>query len=66
MALAVAERAGALTLGAGAGGGARVQLAAGRLDHGATAQLCRAATDRRWQSYRSVASWYLWRSLDTG
>ncbi len=21
---------------------------------------------RRWQPYRSVASWYLWRSLDTG
>jgi 3-methyladenine DNA glycosylase/8-oxoguanine DNA glycosylase len=20
---------------------------------------------RRWQPYRSVASWYLWRSLDT-
>ncbi len=54
VALAVAERAGALSLGAGSGGAARVQLAPGRLDREATAQLCRAATDRRWQSYRSI------------
>ena len=32
----------------------RVELAAGELDHRRAAQLCRAATDRRWQSYRSI------------
>jgi ATP-dependent DNA helicase RecQ len=54
VALAVAERAGALTLAPGSGGRVRVELAAGELDRGRTAQLCRAATDRRWQSYRSI------------
>ncbi len=54
VALAVAERAGALTLAPGAGGRVRVELAANELDHRLVAQLCRAATDRRWQSYRSI------------
>jgi ATP-dependent DNA helicase RecQ len=54
VALAVAERAGALSLAPGTGGRLRVSLAAGELDHAAAARLCRAATDRRWQSYRSI------------
>ncbi len=54
IALAVAERAGALTLAPGAGGRIRVELAGGDLDVRRAAQLCRAATDRRWQSYRSI------------
>jgi len=54
VALAVAERAGALTLAPGAGGRVRVELGAAELDHRLAAQLCRAATDRRWQSYRSI------------
>jgi ATP-dependent DNA helicase RecQ len=51
--LAVAERAGALKLAPGAGGRIHVELT-GTLDRARTAQLCRAATDRRWQSYRSI------------
>ena len=51
--LAVAERAGALTLAPGAGGRVRVATT-GTLDRARVAQLCRAATDRRWQSYRSI------------
>jgi ATP-dependent DNA helicase RecQ len=54
IALAVAERAGALTLSPGAGGRIRVELASGELDHARAAQLCRDATERRWQSYRSI------------
>ena len=54
IALAVAERAGALTLAPGAGGRVRVMLAGGRVDRGRISGLCRAATDRRWQSYRSI------------
>ncbi|WP_354697474.1 ATP-dependent DNA helicase RecQ [Paraconexibacter sp. AEG42_29] len=54
IALAIAERAGALTLQPGAGGRLRVQLAAGDVDHRAIAQMCRASTDRRWQAYRSI------------
>ncbi|MCW2953400.1 MAG: ATP-dependent helicase, RecQ family [Conexibacter sp.] len=54
VALAVAEQAGALTLTPGAGGRLRVELSAGRFDRSRAAQLCRAATDRRWQSYRSI------------
>jgi RecQ family ATP-dependent DNA helicase len=54
IALAVAERAGALTLAPGSGGRVRVQLAAGALDHGRARQLCREATNRRWESYRSI------------
>ena len=54
IALAVAERAGALTLAPGAGGRVRIELAAADLDHRLASQLCRAATDRRWQSYRSI------------
>jgi RecQ family ATP-dependent DNA helicase len=53
IALAVAERAGAVRLEPGAGGRIRVELSAA-LDHARAAQLCRAATDRRWQSYRSI------------
>jgi superfamily II DNA helicase RecQ len=52
--LAVAERAGALTLAPGAGGRVSVQLTSGQIDRGRVSQLCRAATDRRWQSYRSI------------
>ena len=54
IALAVAERAGALTLAPGAGGRVRVQLANRDLDHGKARQLCREATNRRWESYRSI------------
>ena len=54
IALAVAERAGALTLAPGAGGRVRVQLASGTLDHGRARRLCREATNRRWESYRSI------------
>jgi len=54
IALAVAERAGALTLAPGAGGRVRVQLAAGQLDHARARRLCREATNRRWESYRSI------------
>jgi ATP-dependent DNA helicase RecQ len=54
IALAVAERAGALTLAPGSGGRVRVQLASAALDHGRARQLCREATNRRWESYRSI------------
>ncbi|MBA2347653.1 MAG: ATP-dependent DNA helicase RecQ [Solirubrobacterales bacterium] len=54
IALAIAERAGALSLEPGAGGRVRIELAPGELDHRAANELCRAATDRRWQSYRSI------------
>jgi ATP-dependent DNA helicase RecQ len=54
IALAVAERAGALRLAPGAGGRLRVDLAPGDLDRGRAARMCRAATDRRWQAYRSI------------
>jgi RecQ family ATP-dependent DNA helicase len=56
IALAVAERAGALRLEPGAGGRIRVELS-GEADPRAVAQLCRAATDRRWQSYRSIEAY---------
>jgi ATP-dependent DNA helicase RecQ len=51
--LAVAERAGALTLSPGAGGRVHVSLGSG-FDRARVNQLCRAAKDRRWQSYRSI------------
>jgi superfamily II DNA helicase RecQ len=51
--LAVAERAGAIELAPGQGGRVRVKPT-GRLDRAKVSQLCRAATDRRWQSYRSI------------
>ena len=55
IALAVAERSGALTLAPGAGGRVRVQLSGGgELDHGRARRLCREATNRRWESYRSI------------
>jgi ATP-dependent DNA helicase RecQ len=54
IALAVAERAGALTLAPGAGGRVRVQLSSRDLDHAKARQLCREATNRRWESYRSI------------
>ncbi|MEA2219742.1 MAG: ATP-dependent helicase RecQ, partial [Solirubrobacteraceae bacterium] len=54
IALAVAERAGALTLAPGSGGRVRVQLAKRDLDLGRARQLCREATNRRWESYRSI------------
>ncbi|WP_210495367.1 ATP-dependent DNA helicase RecQ [Patulibacter sp. SYSU D01012] len=54
IALAVAERAGAVELEPGPGGRLRVRVLPGRVDHGRVAQLCRAATDRRWQAYRSI------------
>jgi ATP-dependent DNA helicase RecQ len=53
IALAVAERAGALSLAPGAGGRVRVQLTS-ELDHGRARALCREATNRRWESYRSI------------
>jgi ATP-dependent DNA helicase RecQ len=56
IALAVAERAGALRLEPGAGGRIRVELT-GEPEPGRVAQLCRAATDRRWQSYRSIEAY---------
>ena len=36
------------------GGRVAIQLAPGSIDRGRVAQLCRAATDRRWQSYRTI------------
>jgi len=54
IALAVAERAGALRLAPGAGGRIRVEVGARDLDRARAAQMCRAATDRRWQAYRSI------------
>ena len=51
--LAVAERAGAVTLAPAPGGRVAV-TGTGRIDRGRISQLCRAATDRRWQSYRSI------------
>jgi len=54
IALAVAERAGALRLAPGAGGRLRVELSRTGLDHGRARAMCKAATDRRWQAYRSI------------
>ena len=54
IALAVAERAGALSLAPGAGGRVRVQLSTTDLDHGKARRLCKEATNRRWESYRSI------------
>jgi ATP-dependent DNA helicase RecQ len=54
IALAVAERSGALTLAPGAGGRVRVQLSAAELDRSRAARLCREAKNRRWESYRSI------------
>ncbi|MEA2272960.1 MAG: ATP-dependent helicase RecQ, partial [Solirubrobacteraceae bacterium] len=54
IALAVAERAGALALAPGTGGRVRVELATADLDHARASALCRAATNRRWESYRSI------------
>jgi ATP-dependent DNA helicase RecQ len=54
IALAIAERAGAVTLAPGTGGRVRVSVSPRGLDYGAAARLCRAAKDRRWQSYRSI------------
>jgi RecQ family ATP-dependent DNA helicase len=54
IALAVAERAGALVLEPGGGGRLRVRLAGAELDHARAAALCRAATERRWASYRTI------------
>jgi len=50
--LAVAERAGALA--PAVAGRVRVKLTSGGVDRSRTAALCRAAADRRWQSYRSI------------
>jgi superfamily II DNA helicase RecQ len=52
--LAIAERAGALTLEPGRGNQISVSLTAGNIDRAKVSQLCRAAADRRWQSYRSI------------
>jgi ATP-dependent DNA helicase RecQ len=54
IALAIAERAGALRLAPGAGGRIRVELSQRDLDRARAAQMCRAAKDRRWQAYRSI------------
>jgi ATP-dependent DNA helicase RecQ len=52
--LAVAERAGALTLSPGQGGRVHITVTPGGIDRGAIAELCRAAKDRRWQAYRTI------------
>ncbi|MFA4926920.1 MAG: RecQ family ATP-dependent DNA helicase [Patulibacter sp.] len=54
IALAVAERAGAIELEPGPGGRLRVTVLPGDPDHGRIRQMCREATDRRWQAYRSI------------
>jgi ATP-dependent DNA helicase RecQ len=54
IAVAIAERAGALRLAPGAGGRIRVELSQRDLDRARAAQMCRAAKDRRWQAYRSI------------
>jgi ATP-dependent DNA helicase RecQ len=54
IALAVAERAGAVTLEPGPGGRLHVTVLPGEPDHGRIRQMCREATDRRWQAYRSI------------
>ena len=54
IALAIAERAGALRLAPGARGRLRVELSDRDLDHRRAAEMCRAAKDRRWQAYRSI------------
>ena len=54
VALSVAEQAGALTLAPGSRGGMRIELADRGLDAPAAARLCRAAANRRWESYRSI------------
>lgn len=54
IALAVAERAGAIELEPGPGGRLRVHVLSGEPDHGRIRQMCREATDRRWQAYRSI------------
>ncbi|MBE2317483.1 ATP-dependent DNA helicase RecQ [Solirubrobacter sp. CPCC 204708] len=52
--LAVAERAGALTLSPGQGGRVHITVSERGIDRGRIAQLCRAAKDRRWQAYRTI------------
>ena len=54
IALAIAERAGAVDLAPGAGGRLRVRVHRGGLDHGRVARMVREAKDRRWQAYRSI------------
>jgi RecQ family ATP-dependent DNA helicase len=54
VALGVAERAGAVRLEPGRGGAVRVEPTGRDFDRATAARLCRAATDRRWQSYRSI------------
>ncbi len=54
IALAVAERAGAIALDPGPGGRLRVTVLPGEPDHGRIRGMCREATDRRWQAYRSI------------
>ena len=50
----VAEQAGALTLAPGERGAHAVELSDRGLDAAAAARLCRAAANRRWESYRSI------------
>jgi len=52
--LAVAERAGAIVLTPGGGSRVRARLGGENLDHGRAAALCRAATSRRWEAYRTI------------
>ena len=54
VAIGVAEQAGALALAPGGRGRMRVELSDRGLDAAAAARLCRAATNRRWESYRSI------------
>jgi ATP-dependent DNA helicase RecQ len=53
IALAVAERAGALALAPARRGRVAVRLT-GRLDRGAVIAACREATDRRWEAYKAL------------
>jgi ATP-dependent DNA helicase RecQ len=51
--LAVAERAGVVSLAPAAGGRVAVSLT-GRFDGGAVDEACRQATDRRWRAYQAL------------
>ncbi|HET9125998.1 MAG TPA: RecQ family ATP-dependent DNA helicase [Solirubrobacteraceae bacterium] len=51
--LAIAERAGVVSLAPAAGGRVAVQLT-GRFDGGAVDEACRQATDRRWRAYQAL------------
>jgi len=54
VALAIAERAGAVRLSPGGGGRLHVEVLPGQLDLVRVRQMCQAAKDRRWSAYRSI------------